>query len=291
MPIITLSAEKALRKEFIERAIITKMNPQLIFKDLFPVVDLGGSSTFMFYRDDESAEDDIQKGVMSEPLEMSELGAMSKIEVSSISKEIGDTYQFGYSIEFSDKMKRENGFIDEVMRAYDRAAYGMARKINLDIFKAIDTFAAADAITLNDGTWDASSKINEDIIDMKKSFEGQIGWDYSLTDLFVPTDNYYEVQKFYSALDTFNPSNTEGTNLTNVKTVIPEGTVYGIDKNIKPLTIYKNVDPDHSTVNGGLINVNVWEDPNYPFKHHIELWAEMGIASKHPTAMLKQTGV
>lgn len=37
------------------------MNPQLIFKDLFPVVDLGGSSTFMFYRDDESAEEDIQK--------------------------------------------------------------------------------------------------------------------------------------------------------------------------------------------------------------------------------------
>ena len=47
----------------------------------------------------------------------------------------------------------------------------------------------------------------------------------------------------------------------------------------------------HSTVEGGLINVNVWEDPNYPFKQHIELWAEMGIASKHPTAMLKQTGV
>ena len=80
-------------------------------------------------------------------------------------------------------------------------------------------------------------------------------------------------------------------NLTNVKTIIPEGTVYGIDKNIKPLTIYKNVDPDHSTVEGGLININTWEDPNYPFKHHIELWAEMGIASKHPTAMLKQTGV
>ena len=55
--------------------------------------------------------------------------------------------------------------------------------------------------------------------------------------------------------------------------------------------VYKNVDSDHSTVEGGLINVNVWEDPNYPFKHHIELWAEMGIASKHPTAMLKQTGV
>ena len=120
MPIITLSAEKALRKEFIERAIITKMNPQLIFKDLFPVVDLGGSSTFMFYRDDESAEDDIQKGVMSEPLEMSELGAMSKIEVSSISKEIGDTYQFGYSIEFSDKMKRETEKIHIVQHLQDK---------------------------------------------------------------------------------------------------------------------------------------------------------------------------
>ena len=135
MPIITLSADKLLRKEFIERAILKKMSPQLYFLNLFPVVDLGGATTFSYFRDDESAEDDIQKGVMSEPLPVTELSELTKIDVSSITKKVGDTYQFGYAFEWSEAKLKENGFVDELARAYDRMAYGMARKLNGDIFK------------------------------------------------------------------------------------------------------------------------------------------------------------
>ena len=91
MPIITLSSDKMLRKEFIERAIMKKMSPQLYFLNLFPVVDLDGATTFSYFRDDVSAEDDIQTGVMSEPLPVSELSALSKIDISTITKKTGDT--------------------------------------------------------------------------------------------------------------------------------------------------------------------------------------------------------
>ena len=69
MPIITLSAEKMLRKEFVERAILTKMKPQLYFLDIFPVVDLGGATTFTSFIDDKNAEDDFSDGFAYNDLE------------------------------------------------------------------------------------------------------------------------------------------------------------------------------------------------------------------------------
>ena len=290
MPIITLSSDKMLRKEFIERAIMKKMSTQLYFLNLFPVVDLDGATTFSYFRDDVSAEDDIQTGVMSEPLPVSELSALSKIDISTITKKTGDTYQFGYAMEYSEAKQKENGFVDQVARAIDRMSYGMARKLNGDIFNCMDQFASATPITLNDGTWDASAQINDDIVDMKYSFEDQEGWDYNLTDAFVNTQNFRELNKFYSALDgQFTPDDCEGVGFTNTKTAVSEGTLYGIDKNIKPITIYKNTDPKHSTMNGGLINVNTYTQDHYPFSTTIEVWMEVGIACKHPTAILKQS--
>ena len=290
MPIITLSSDKMLRKEFIERAIMKKMSPQLYFLNLFPVVDLDGATTFSYFRDDVSAEDDIQTAVMSEPLPVSELSALSKIDISTITKKTGDTYQFGYAMEYSEAKQKENGFVDEVARAIDRMSYGMARKLNGDIFNCMDQFASATPITLNDGTWDTSAQINDDIVDMKYSFEDQEGWDYNLTDAFVNTQNFRELNKFYSALDgQFTPDDCEGVGFTNTKTAVSEGTLYGIDKNIKPITIYKNTNPKHSTMNGGLINVNTYTQDHYPFSTTIEVWMEVGIACKHPSAILKQS--
>lgn len=294
MPIITLSAEKMLRKEFVERAILTKMKPQLYFLDIFPVVDLGGATTFTHFIDDKNAEDDIQNGVMSEPLPITELSELTKIDISPISKKTGDTYQFGYAFEYSEAKLKENGFIDEVARALDRIAYGMARKINGDIFNIMDTYAQS-GITLNDGDWGSSSQINDDIIDLKYKFEDQTFQEYSLTDMYLNTNQMREANKFYKALDGgFNPNDTEGVSLHNTKTAVSDGTAYCIDKNVKPITIYKNVNPKHSTLSNpvsGLININTYEQDKYPFKKGIEVFAEMGVAVKHTNAIVKQTGL
>lgn len=295
MPIITLSPEKMLRKEFFERAILTKMKPYLYFLDIFPVVDLGGATNFSYFIDEENAEDDIQKGVMSEPLPVSELSDLTKIDISTITKKTGDTYQFGYAFEYSEAKLKENGFIDEVARAMDRMAYGMARKINGDIFNAMDTFAQGNAITLNDGSWDNSAQINDDIIDLKYSFEDQTFQEYTFTDMFLNSNQVREANKFYTALNgSFNMNDVEDVKFTNTKQAVTDGTAYCIDKNVKPITIYKNVNPLHSTLSNpvsGLININTYTQDKYPFKKGIEVWAEMGIGCHHPDAILKQTGL
>ena len=294
MAIITLSAEKMLRKEFVERAILTKMKPQLYFLDIFPVVDLGGATTFTHFIDDKNAEDDIQNGVMSEPLPVTELSELTKIDISPISKKVGDTYQFGYAFEYSEAKLKENGFIDEVARAIDRMAYGMARKVNNDIFNIMDTYAQA-GITLNDGSWDDSAQINDDLLDLKYKFEDQTFQEYTLTDMYFNTNQIREANKFYKALDgSFNMNDVEGIEFHNTKSTVADGTAYAIDKNVKPITIYKNVNPKHSTLSNpvsGLINVNTYEQDKYPFKKGMEVWAEMGVAVKHSQAILKQTGL
>ncbi|WP_458456098.1 hypothetical protein [Methanobrevibacter sp.] len=268
------------------------MEHQLYFLNIFPVVDLGGATTFSYFRDDINAEDDIQTGVMSEPLPVSELGKLSTIDISTISRKSGDTYQFGYAFEYSEAKLKENGFVDEIARAYDRIAYGMSRTINRDIFNFMDENAGATPIDLNDGVWDTSAQINDDIIDMKYTFEDVEGWDYTLTDAFVNTNQFRAMNKFYSALEgSFTPNDCEGVAFTNTKTTIDNGTLYGIDRQIKPITIYKNVNPKHSTMEGGLINVSTSVEDRYPFTSRIEVWAEMGLACKHPKAILKQTGL
>lgn len=284
-----------LRKEFFERAILTKMKPYLYFLDIFPVVDLGGATNFSYFIDEENAEDDIQKGVMSEPLPVSELSDLTKIDISTITKKTGDTYQFGYAFEYSEAKLKENGFIDEVARAMDRMAYGMARKINGDIFNAMDTFAQGTPITLNDGSWDNSAQINDDIIDLKYSFEDQTFQEYTFTDMFLNSNQVREANKFYTALNgSFNMNDVEDVKFTNTKQAVADGTAYCIDKNVKPITIYKNVNPLHSTLSNpvsGLININTYTQDKYPFKKGIEVWAEMGIGCHHPDAILKQTGL
>lgn len=298
--IISKSADKLLKKEFIERYIITKMNPQLYFLGLFPTYDTGGATSFTYFRDDESAEDDIVKGVMTEPLPVTELSNLSKLDVSPISKKVGDMYRFGYEIKYSEEKARENGFVDEILRTYNRASYGMARKINLDILNILDSNAGCEAITLNDGQWATSNAINDDFIDMQYKFEDQEGWDYTLTDVFLNTKNYRECDKFYSALDKFRPNDTEGIKLTNTKQSVSAGTLYGIDNNIKPITMYKYVNPKHSTISaedkkghsqGGLINIHMKESDEFPFTNKIQMWCEIGFAIKHPKAILKQTGL
>lgn len=292
MSVITITADEALRPEFIEKTVITKMTPKLPFLDLFPVQDLGGASTFAYFNDTTSAEDDIQAGTMSTPMIMSELGKMSKIDVAPIQKQTGDTYEFGYKLMFSRNVTREKGFVDEILRAYDRAAYGMQRKINGDILSVMSTNASAPTATITD-TWATSAHISDDIIDMQDAFD-QDGWDFELTDFYLNKTNYNEARKYYKNVDAtpFDPQNVEGSVFNNVKNSIVEGTLYGLDNNIKPITVYKNTDAEYSSdPENSIINIDKYQQQEYPKKIVIELWSEMGLGVKYGNAILKQTGV
>ena len=300
MSVITISPEAALRKEFVEKTIVTKSEPLLPFLDMFPVVDLAGSSTFQFFQDSTTAETDITTGVMSLPMEMSELGKMTKVNVTPITKKLGDTYQFGYKLEFSKQVTRENGFVDEILRAYDRATYGICRKINGDVYQNMSDFAAAPTITLADGVWSGASSsvptsgaISQDIIELQDAYD-QVGWEYELSDLYLNKRQYYAVKQYYRATEStpFNPDDVDGVRLNNTKGGVPSGTLFGLDNKIQPITVYKNTDPDFSSdPTHSIINIDKYQQLEYPKKQVIEIWVEMGLGMKEPYSVLKQTGL
>lgn len=290
MSTITISPKKALRREFIEATILSKMNPELGFLNLFPKVNLEGATTFEQYVDDTNAEDDIKSGVLGEPIELGELSRLSEIEVSSINRVIGDTKEFGFNLRFSKDVLKQNHKIDEILRAYQRAGFAMNLTINNMILNTIKTYAGATPITLNDGSWTTSEKIPEDIIDMQKAFE-QVGYDYTLTDMYIGKDSWYGAKKLYNALEVngFTPNDMEGSTLHKVHEL--DSDLIGLDMNVKPLTIYYNVDSDLSTMPDSFINVNKYQEQKHPRNIVIEITAQMGIGVKHARGMLYQTGV
>ncbi len=292
MSTITLSPEAALNPKFIEKAIMKKMDSLLYFKDLFPIVDLKGATTFKFHVDDESAEDELQAGKMQRPVTVTELGDLTKVKINPISKKLGDTYMFGLSMEFSQEVLDNQEYSDEVTRAIDRYSYAMARKINLDHIDAMTDYAAAPSISLADGTWNNSSSIDDDIIAMQESLD-QDGYDYELTDFYTPKKHYYEAKRFYKSLDgEFNPDDVEGSKMTNVKSNLKNGGLLGMDKKIKPLTTYKNINKKYSVdPKNSLVNVNRYTQEKWPYKEIVDIWSHMGIAVKHPKAILHQTGL
>lgn len=289
MAVMTISPKEALRKQFIEAYILEKMNPNLGFLNLFPRVNLQGATSFKMFTDETSAEDEIIAGNMGEPVDLGELSRLPTIKVHPIESKLGDVKRFGFSLRFSQDIENQNTRIDEIMRALDMAGYNMLRTLNKNYLKTITTYAKAEPITLNDGSWTTSNKISEDIIDMQKSFD-ILGYDYNLTNMYIGKESWYGTKKYYNALDeAFTPNDIEGSSLSKVDEL--ETGLIGLDNNIKPITTYYNVNSKYSTFEGSFINVNKYEEERYPYQTVIDIWAEMGLGVRHPRAMLYQEGV
>jgi len=308
MTTLTLSPEAALQPRFLEGIINKKMEAMLSFKDFFPVVRTDALS-FSYFEDLTTAGADITAGKMSEPAQLLELGELTEIEVSSITQSHGAMERFGYQLRFSQRQLREPAFIDEISRAVDRAAYGMAKKMNDDIISAWQTaggttnttFASAFTPTAE---WSSSSATpTEDIISAVEASMNQ-GYPYEMTDMFLNKTNYFEIMKYLQAIDinwVLSPfgegrqvPNINGVSLHNLGTQsseLSEGYLLGMDKRYPGLTIYEYKDPGMSTMESGHLNVNKYVEERYPYNIVVEMFAERGIASKLPYALYYDNGI
>jgi hypothetical protein len=305
---LTLTANAALRKQFIEMDVVTQMEPVLYFLG-FPTQQMDGSS-FKYYTDKTSAYDDITSGKMGEPLEMGELDELTRIEVSPIDYEVGTTSVFGYSLKYSDRMVKETDFVDEVTRAYNRAAYGMGRKMNSIFLTRFKSYASAPSATLNGVTWGSSTGNQNppaDVRAMKKAMN-QEGWPYVLRKLLVESTNYFEFEDYM--IERFNLQSwdgmSNGVEIQDVESNLSHGEYIGYDTNNVPMTIMKYTDPQYSTIQAqinqdpakaqelpsALINVDTYKEQEYPKMNVIEIWSEFEAAMKEPEgAMYGASGI
>ena len=294
MVALTLDPRQALQPAFIEGIINKKMEQQLDFNGMFPEVKTDALS-FSYMTDLTTAGADIASGKMSKPVELGELSELTEIEVSSIDLKYGAMQRFGYELRFSQRQLREPAFIDEITRAYDRAAFGIAKKMNDDIIAAIQ--AVGQDLGAGKAVWsDKAAAPVEDMLTFAAASMVE-GYPYELKDLYVHKDNYFEMLKYLQGIDiewVRDPTSPDGRNMPIVNgvnihntntTQLAEGSYIGLDSQYPGLTIYQYLDPKHSQQEGGRINVNKYEEERFPYNIVVELFAERGIASKLPYAL------
>ena len=303
MAVKTMDPRQVLQPIFLEGIMNKKMEQSLDFVDIFPRVKTDALS-FSYFEDTTTAGADITSGTMGTPNQLGEIGELSEIEVSSISMKHGGMERFGYQLRFSQRQLREAAVIDEISRAVDRAAFGMAKKMNDDILSSLK--AVVNDITEVSGAavWsDAAATPVEDILSFVEASMIE-GYPYELNSLFLNKTNYFEIMKYLQGIDinwVRNPLSSEGTTMPVVNGVsinklftsqLAEGGYLGLDSRYPAMTIYEYLDPKHSTIPGGMVNVNTYEEDRFPYNIVVEMYAERGLALKVPNAVsYKSSGI
>ena len=289
----TLDPRQIFQPGILEGIVNVKLEQNLDFKDMFPVQRTDALS-FAYFEDLTTAGADIASGVQATPSALMELGELDEIETSSISMKYGGMERFGYQMKFSKRQLREAAIVDEIRRAVDRAAFGIAKKMNDDIIAAIK----ANGQSLGDGAADwasASATPVEDLLTFKNASMVE-GYPYELTDMFLHQNNYFELMKYIQGIDinwVQSPfggvgqlPEINGVKLHNVRSAqLVEDSYIGADARFPGITIYEYVDSDKSVIENGHVNINIIEEEKYPYNTVVEMFVERGLAAKLPYAL------
>ncbi len=299
----TMDPRQVLQPIFLEGVINKKLEQNLDFVDIFPRVKTDAMS-FSYFEDKVNAGADIVSGVMGTPNTLGEIGELSEIEVSSITMKHGAMERFGYQLRFSQKQLREEAVIDEISRAVDRAAFGMAKKMNDDVLGALKAAVPDFTPVGGNAVWsDAAATPVEDILSFVEASILE-GYPYETNELFLNKANYFELLKYMQGIDinwVRNPMDNGAQVVPRVNDVgihklfsseLAEGGYLGLDARYPAMTVYEYLDPKHSSMPGGMINVNKYEEERFPYNIVIEMYAERGLALKVPnTVNYKATGI
>jgi len=298
----TIDPRQALQPRFLEGVINKKLEQQLDFLGMFPRVRTDALS-FSYFEDTTSAGADITAGTMGTPNDLLELGELSEIEVSRISMAHGAMKRFGYQLRFSQRQLREIAVIDEINRAVDRAVFGISKKMNDDIVDVIKAVSNDVTEVSGSAVWsdDAATPV-EDLLSFQEASMIE-GYPYMLNNLYLHKTNYFEMLKYIQGVDinwvkspfggAQEVPEINGVKLHNLhSTQLAEGGYIGTDDRFPGITVYEYLDPKHSSMEGGMINVNMYEEERFPYNIVVEMYAERGIATKLPNSIYyKSSGI
>ena len=290
----TVDPRQVLQPIFLEGIIEKKLEQELIFENMFPKININELS-FTYMKDISSATEDIMSGLQGKPGLLNEVGTLSDIEVSSIDVEYGSMQRVGYKMSFAKSILRESTVIDEISRAVDRAAYGMAQYANQAIVSTIMNIKNQVNEYVTDVKWDSVDA--NPVQDILKILESTLlpEYPYMLTDLFLHQTQYFQLLSYIQNKPyvpwTQSPFKNDvevptinGVRIHNIgQLVLDDGDYIGIDSRYPGITVFQYIDPDISSK--GSININQVTELNYPFNVVTEFFSESGYAPKLPNAL------
>ncbi len=308
----TLPADYILKKHNLEIYLTKNLEPLVPFLSLLPVAD-NDTGEFATVLKADTAKQDIDNEIMSEPLEVAEGSELTGITLSPINAVLGKTSVVGYEFEYTDQFLNRQDSDARIALALSKVIAGMAHKLNFIFAKGMaGSAAAAFPTTISD--WADSIDPRADFIKLRSAFNsgsaGNQDLAYKLDQAFVANDKHVLLQDYYMSMDkpfdneSIDVDGTKVDNMMNALNGIKDKNgnaidYLGMDSSTPAGIINKYVDPKYSTIKtaelanpqsrlnipNSLINVNqvVPREYNEPYKYQIV--AEVGYSSQEPLAV------
>lgn len=272
---------------------------------LVPYLDMhnsGDAEEFIFDTIDKTAEEDIASKIMSTPVPRALGGKLDIVRMSGMTPNAQPLLMSGYTYEVeTNKIKKRPYSVEYFLK---RMAYGIGRALEYDAHAKCIAKASADIAAI-DNTWDKSTEIDMDLIDMKAAFRDESLPD-TLTGLFYDSTNHTELQKFIrnqegSASGYIEDSfNWLGITHAYSGSMATHGTAIGFDITNPPAVVAYGIEEGayNPKVTKGMegyapiINVKVKRVADeIPDITKIFMAAKYTIAVLEPNALMAQTGL
>ena len=308
MVVNTLPADHILRKHNLEMYLTKKIEPKVPFLSMLPLAD-NDTGEFPTVLTDYTAKEEIDNGVLSEPMPVTEGSELTDVELSPLNAVLGKTTVVGYQFRFTERFLRRQDSEARIKLALSKIDAGMAHKLNAIFLNAlINASSASFPSDLSD--WATAIDPRSDAIKLRDEFNtGSAGTDdlpFELGKCFVSNNMHVKLQEYYMSMDwPFNNQSidVDGTYFENVKNAfngISGYNIVGLDQSVPPGIIEKYVDPKYSTIKQAelqdaqksieippsLINVNLVEPRKIEEPYIYQVVAEVGYSSQEPKGVL-----
>lgn len=259
---------------------------------------------WVVYNEEMTPEAAIAAGVQDLPEKRAPGSKLRVIRTTGISGKAQPILMTGFKyVVETDRIENQPYSVDRDVR---RLAYSIGRTVDRDAITRLGAKAAADAASLNDGVWSASTGVDKDVMAMQAAF-----YDDSLPDelsgLFYEAVNFNELRTFRRAqegagegFNNMNEMDWLGTKHIYGGSGMTHGTALGFDLNNPPAVVaYRTLRGAFtpSVLNGmegyaPVINCKIKQiDDEIPDTTEIYMAAQYTIAVEEPAALLKQTGL
>lgn len=288
----------------VEKVIHQYTRTPMSMLNLFEPQNNNGEKTFAYAYSKRTYETDLAKGILAEPVELTEGSEYPQVSFSGIQEEYGNMTKFGFEVEFTKESAedaRNFAFFKNCLRDMGLT---MTRMINRFAFYELNASAGlVDPITLGDGQWVSGNEaIDDDVVAIKRAMENQENYEgqYSPTDIYVSKTAWDSAEDLYKVINANGQFNgvSNGINM-NVAKEISTGLI-AIDRNAHPAIWYYNLNKNDNRLNdpnvptSSIINVHYFEDADdskYPQTFGYQLDVQLGLAVNKEMAVLTQSGV
>jgi hypothetical protein len=179
-----------LQTPVILSEIMRVAEPTLKFLDMIPFVDSGGQPV-VFGKKAAASSD----GLKQTPRLTAPSSKFAEVQITRMTKDTAITKTEGLSVTFDKDALTLPAGKDMIMDAYESVAYWIAEYMNSSIYSTLDAGSTDAGATLTDWGTPATATPLVDLLNFKNGMVRE-GYPYRMTDIFVESGNYSELEGF-----------------------------------------------------------------------------------------------